>query len=221
MVDIVSPSLMLHSNEVMIVKWTPEDIVPSFLSQNVSSLHVDITLYRQQYIQEGTDWKVSWKDQSTLTSNIVGANGEARVLIPPRNITCRLPLHSSTRSVNVGLCPVAIKVSVNNSLGRHENFALPNSIGVWSGVAFLESSDLDLDLRGVCDNWAESEKDSGASGEALLQAVISCPPNEFLARLDADYEEELLTSLFRRTNFPAQAMGFLHPGVSTCYRQAM
>lgn len=218
--DIGSPSLMLRSNDRMTVKWSPEDILPSFLSQNVSSLFVDITLYRQLYVQDGLNWMVSWKDESILSSSLVGADGEATVLIPSLSLTCRLPLHSSTKSVDAGLCPVAIKVSVSDALGRFSNFVLPSSVGVWSGVAFLESSDPNLNLRQVCDEWGESEMKSGTSGETLLQNVISCPPNEFLARIDADYEEEILTSLFRRTNFPTQVMEFLHPGVAICYRQA-
>ena len=224
-VDIGSPSLMLHSGELITIRWSPEDIVPSFLTENISSLSFDITLSRQLYTRDKRNrWQVSWNKEYVLAQNISGDDGEAMVSIPSIKLVCRLPLEKSGY-VDVGLCPIAIKVHVSvsgESERQDSSFVLPNSVGVWSGVAFMESSDLvGMELQTVCEEWGKLENNSGNTGENLLRNVVPCPPNEFLARIDPDYEEEILSSLFRSTNFSRQAMAFLHPGIASCYHQAM
>lgn len=226
-VDIESPSLMLHPKEMIPIKWSPEDIVPSFLTESISSFRFDIVLYRQLYTRRKRGrrvrWQVSWNEEYMLAQNVSATVGETMVFIPNSTLECTLPLEKSG-SIEVRLCPVAIKVSVSEHGKKQDSsFALPASVGVWSGVAFLDTSSLVEieELHAICKKWGQKEEMSGVTGKRLLQDVVPCPPNEFLARIDPDYEEEILTSLFRRTGFSHQAMAFLHPGISSCYRQAM
>ena len=210
---------MLQPIGAATIKWNPEDIVPNHLPDTNTALNVDITLYMQQYSQDERSWNVDWEIATSLAISVPINDGENEVFIPPLALSCRLPLHDNTRSVQVGLCPVAVKVSVSQNDETNEGITLPDSVGAWSGIVFMESIFPKPNLRDVCDRWGEYEMKSGISGKGLLEQVIPCPPNEATARRDPAFEEETTTSLFRATSYSQKAMIFFHSGISACYRQ--
>ncbi len=214
-VDISSQSVMLQPISAATIMWNPEDITPSYLPAT-TNVNIDITLYEQKYTQIKREWKVNWESASVLALSVPVEDREAQVFIPPLALNCRLPLHDNKRSVEVGLCPVIVKVSISDNEGE---LSLPNSVGVWSGVMFMKSSFPFDNLRDVCTRWSDYEMDSGVTGQRLLQRVIPCPPTQALARNDRSFEEERMTSLFRATSYSQKSMVFFHSGITSCYRQ--
>ncbi|XP_064398468.1 sushi domain-containing protein 2-like isoform X2 [Halichondria panicea] len=210
-----SPTLMLEPVKSATITWTPEDVTPSYLPAT-TNVNIDITSYKQEYTQNEGEWKVNWESATVLALSVPVEDREVQVFIPPLALNCRLPLHDNTRSVDVGLCPVIIKVSVSDNEGE---LSLPNSVGLWSGVMFMKSSFSFDNFRDVCTRWSGYEMDSGVTGQSLLQRVIPCPPTQALARNDRSFEEERMTSLFRATSYSQKAMVFFHSGVTSCYRQ--
>ena len=115
--DISSPSLMLQPISAATISWNPEDVFPSYLPRMTNPLNVDITLYMQQYSQDERLWSVEWKIVTPLAINSLNEDGQAEVVIPSLALNCRLPLHDNTQSVEVGLCPVIVRVSVSGNHG--------------------------------------------------------------------------------------------------------
>ena len=219
MVDISSPTVMLQPISAATITWTPEDITPSHLPAT-TNVNIDITLYKQEYTQIEREWKVNWESATVLALSVPVEDREAQVFIPPLALNCRLPLHDNTRYVDVGLCPVIVKVSISdNSNVNSDSISLPDSIGTWSGMMYMESSFPEPNLRAICDRWGDYEMDSSVTGPNLLQQVIPCPPTEAAARNDRAFEEEKITSLYRATSYSQKTMVFFHPGVTSCYRQ--
>ena len=221
MVDISSetPMLMLQAISAATINWNPEDILPNNRAEINSPSNVDITLYVQQYSQDERSWNVNWEVATSLAIRVPINANQTKVFVPPLALNCRLPLHDNTQSVQVGLCPVAVKVSVSQNDETNEGITLPDSVGAWSGIVFMESNFPQPNLRDVCDRWGEYEMRSGISGEGLLEQVIPCPPNEATARRDPAFEEEKTSSLFRITSYSQRAMTFFHSGISACFRQ--
>ncbi len=219
MVDISSPTVMLQPISAATITWTPEDVTPNYLPAT-TNVNIDITLYKQEYKQNEREWKVNWESVTVLALSVPVEDREAQVFIPPLALNCRLPLHDNTRSVEVGLCPVIIKVSISeNNNVNSDSISLPDSIGAWSGMMYMESSFPEPNLRTICDRWGDYEMDSSVTGPNLLQQVIPCPPTEAAARNDRAFEEEKITSLYRATSYSQKTMVFFHPGVTSCYRQ--
>ena len=131
---------MLQPISAATIEWNPEDIAPNHLPETNTASSVDITLYMQQYSQDERSWTVDWQVATSLAISVPINDGQKEVFIPPLTLSCRLPLHENTRSVEVGLCPVAVKVSVSKIDGTNEGFTVPESVGAWSGIVFMESS---------------------------------------------------------------------------------
>ena len=140
MVDISSPTVMLHPISAATITWTPEDITPSYLPAT-TNVNIDISLYKQEYTQNEREWKVNWESATVLALSVPVEDREVQVFIPLLALNCRLPLHDNTRSVEVGLCPVIIKVSISeNSNVNSDSISLPDSVGAWSGIMYMHGN---------------------------------------------------------------------------------
>ena len=197
--------LLGADNSEMRLSWAPDQLIPSSLENNIT---VDISLYMQKYSSKGRDFTFTWNKFQEIKNNVPN-DGEEMITIPARRFFCRYPLKSAG---DFKVCPVTVKVSVSK-----DNY-LPLSVGIWSGVAFLQSNDVTgCDLRDQCMKWSKAEKDTTP---ARLKRLRPCPPNQLIANFDIEYEREDRSSLLTfSTNYNDTYMESFHPNVEVCYRQ--
>ncbi len=209
--NIDSSSLLFGPEEDIQLSWRPSDVIPGFFSQCTSNISVDISIYRL-FPEGSSSSPTNWKLLETVLQDEPNS-GSARFTLPfrNRNIICDYP---SSFRLNMNICPVAIKVSVSNSMSCE----LPSSLGIWTGVAFLRSGRITDD--GLCVNCeAWSRIDSSSFPQAFGSRLLACPPNQALAIFDSDFERESRLSIMGPTTYDGQYMSLFHEGVSVCYRQ--
>ncbi len=220
--NVITPSLMVNALVEATIQWTPEDIIPNYIPKMFNrSVNVDVLIFSQKYERTdgGKNWQVDWINvKNAGMKEVPLLSGKTVIKFPKLESDCILPLHDRTQSITSPVCPIAIKVSISESLNRNSELLLPSNVGVWSGVHYLDTEN--MMLRTVCEKWGGEEKESGFAGPNLLDMVVACPPMELLARNDRDYQIEEMTSLFRETNFREKFMGFFHSGIAACYRQS-
>lgn len=214
-------SLMLQTKKGYRVEWQSDKLLPIDLPINSSSLNVNVYIYYLKYtLQQNSEWVASWeKVTSEPLQEVEVENSEGRVSIklPSSNNKCQFPLESGI--IDIGLCPIVVKVSVKPEQDEQLSFRLSSSIGIWSGIAFLLSDNTDgQTLRLACESWGDSEENFGRRG---LNDVLSCPPTVGMAQSDARYELEIFQSVFGQTKFAKQSTDFFHPKAGSCYIQSM
>ena len=179
---------------------------------------MDIKLYHQDVkpsIVDGYQWI-----QDGVLGEGLPNTGEASVVIPPNNITCRYPI--AYDHIDFSMCPIAFKITVNELPDSTEaqvtNFIRDTSVGQWSGVAFLMADDTsDTRLRETCEQWSNADGQS-----SMLSQLPACPPTVRLARFDADYQQVQLVSSFVSSNrYHEDSMRLFHPNSHTCFNEAV
>ena len=183
--------------------------------ENADPFTVDIEIYKNQF----TGRRSRWSKVMNLISNHPNS-GEAEVTIPAMSIACQYP---KSTDIMFNVCPIALKVSVSTHLAskrdtQSENIMLPQSAGIWTGVAFLRSSEAsDIDTRKVCDEWSTVEQIAGTG--VALRNLLPCPPTLRLAQTDSNYEREDQSSIMGNTRYSQSSLRFFHPNLMSCYRQ--
>lgn len=210
-VNFSGDELYFTGNEDRVITWSPEQLVPDLLPAD--SVKVDISIYTQKYIR--SDGSFEWEMHHELVNN-VDNDGEEVVNLPLVEISCRYPVYLGREfSAGFGICPIVFRVSVSAS----SSSVLPSSIGLWSGVAFIESSSIrnkELTFRKQCLAWADAEK----ANTARLRQLRSCPPNQLVASFDIELEREDRFSILSSTTYEEQYMNYFHPDtIDVCYRQ--
>ena len=218
-VNIASSTLMFRSKAKVQVSWPPHQLISAAIPINSSLLSVDISLYTQEYtLLSSGMWRAEWRHLATPVTSIKNSIGKAEVALPPSDIKCTFPLTSG--SIQVGVCPIVVKVSVSKITQSKVSLMLPSDIGIWSGIVFLQTERADSSrLRAMCKKWGESEETLGQNGQTLLDKVLTCPPTQNLARFDPNFEEESYRSILSSTQYASQIMGFLHPNIDICFVQ--
>ena len=194
--------LLLTSNEQREITWLPEHLVPVEFTD--IAITVDIRLYVQQYnIKEGD---FEWKMHESILQDVPN-DGQEMITIPRSRVSCNH--HRRDIGISFQICPVAIRVSISKkSL---------SPIGIWSGIAFLESSSSNVKTLGnQCNRWTEAE----ASSFSSLRRLQSCPPTRLVANFDVELELEDRVSITNPdSKYAEQYMDYFHPGAEVCYRQ--
>lgn len=199
-VSISGEGLLLIPNEKRSITWSPEQLLPDELSGSAVSVVISI------YVQHG-DSNYNWGLLDTL-SEVTPNDGEETVTIPSiSKFYC-----SSSKVSRFEVCPVAIKVSI------HSSALLPTTIGMWSGIVFLQSgSSVSSSIRDQCEDWSESEL---GSSSPRLEKLRPCPPNQLVANFDVELEKESRTSIVdSTTDYEQKYMEYFHPNTEVCYRQ--
>lgn len=133
--------LLFTSLQVRTISWSPDLVLPD--QRAGDSVYVDISLYGQEHVRSSGDSTFTWKLLAVLVTDTPN-DGEETVTIPSgTEASCNLFIPTLKK---FNICPIAIKVSVCAST------LLPTSIGIWTGIAFLQSGFVKgTDLRQQCD----------------------------------------------------------------------
>ncbi len=189
-----SQSLLLVQETDILVTWPTDQFNPE-----ISTINDEVSI--SIYIQDQETWKLD----AILVENTPN-DGEEMINIPSKHFYCRYPVTITRGAFTV--CPVALKISL-----RQDPEPL-NTIGVWSGVAFLNSRK-DI-FQPDCDDWFSVQQSNIAS----LRSIASCPPNQLVANFDIKYEREDRSSVVTFSkDYEEKFMGYFHPNVGVCYRQ--
>ena len=218
-VDLAPGGLLLAGEDERTITWSPNSILSSQLVPNPENIKVDVKLFRQE-IKSSSLSQYQWIQEDTLSEQLPN-NGEAKVVIPSINITCRYPI--AYDQVNFGVCPIALKITVNSLPDSTDTkvaeFIPQTNVGQWSGVAFLRADDnSDMKLRETCEKWSNADVQS----ESRLSQLRACPPTLRLARFDPVYQQIQLVSFFsRNSRYHEDSMSLFHPDSHTCFNEAM
>ena len=218
--DLVPGGLLFTGGDERTIRWSPESILSSQVAPSVrpEEITVAIKFFRQELVPSSLD-QYRWIEVATLNESLSNS-GEASVVIPSIDITCRYPI--AYDNIDLSVCPVIFEVTVNSLPDGAENTIseyIPGAnIGQWSGVAFLRAANTsDMELRNTCERW--SNADTQASRLSQLRA---CPPTIRLARFDLAYQQAQQVSLFARgSRYEEDAMRLFHPDSHVCYIEAV
>ena len=189
-----SQSLLLVQETDILVTWPTDQFIPE-----ISTINDEVII--SIYIQDQETWKL----HAILVENTPN-DGEEMINIPSKNFFCRYPVTITRGGFSV--CPVALKISLR------QDPEPPNTIGVWSGVAFLNSRK--EIFQAECDSWLLVQQSNSAS----LRSIASCPPNQLVANFDIKYEREDRSSVVTLSkDYEEKFTSYFHPNVGVCYRQ--
>ena len=145
--------LYFKQNDLIKLSWLPQEVVPSYLTNDTESLKLKIELYQQYKHRNALSWKLV--GNGPLISNTAN-DGSEEIKIPNGLVMNYCPDQNL-------LCPVAFKVSVVSDTVIDIPWAgkvtLPSFIdaGIWSGIAYLQSDSAnETYLSMLCDNWANA-----------------------------------------------------------------
>lgn len=191
------------------ISWSPDLVLPDqHFGSSVDM--VDISLYGQEHFRNGVDFIFTWKLLEVLVEDTPN-DGEETVTIPSGTAASCNPFIPTLKK-GFNICPVAIKVSVSKS-----TLVLPSSIGIWTGIAFLQSGFVKgTELRNQCDRWSAN----AMTFSPLLRRLQPCPPNQLVANFDVELEQEDRSSIIdTSSDYEGKYMEYFHPNINVCYRQ--
>lgn len=196
--------LLLAKSQERTITWSPDLVLPD--NRVGGAISVDISLYEQKHTRIGQNPIFTWKLLKVLVEGTPN-DGEETVTIPSLKASCS-PFLPTVKVFSI--CPVAIKVSVSNSV-------LPTSIGIWTGIAFFRSSFAKgSDLRQQCELWSTDP----STISSTLDRLQPCPPNKLVANFDNELEREDRSSMtYGSSNYEEKYMEYFHPSIDVCYRQ--
>ena len=199
-----SNGLLFSEGDEVILKWSPEILIPSRLENNIT---IDVSTQLQFNVFNSDNFR--FNEVNIYRSNM--NDGFLKVQFRSRpNLRCP----ATTRQF-LEVCPIVFQVSV--SPGQY----LPSSVSIWSGVAFYKPKDLDdSKILMDCDVWKDSVAESGDM--SLFRELPACPPTVPLAVFDVNYRREsMVSSMTSDTSYHQMFMEYFHPNITACYRQSM
>ena len=196
-------ALLFSNGDNLTLKWSPEDLVPRELSNNVT---VDVSIQLQYRLSK------KYLLQTIKMYPSATNNGELKMEFSTEFL---LQCFSDTGSLPFKVCPIAFKISISS------NQYLPEKISIWTGMAFVKPDNLeDTELVFQCDNWIKSVEMSGEL--FLFNELPPCPPTLPLAIFDVTYQKEsMVSSMTSDSTYHNIFMKYFYPDVNVCYRQAM
>ena len=208
--------LLFKPSDTIHVTWPPEEVIPPYLTSGIDQVNVDIEVFEE--IGER-----NWKELNELSQTAVPNSGSQEIIIPSQiGLQCQSEL-SATH-----VCPVAIRVSITMGTpltttgGEIIQSPFLRTIGIWSGVAFIQSRAFsEPQFSTACDMWANPHDSSLITSDEIWNRLPACPPLLSQARLDPKFELEEMESVLGSTStmYPEQSMKFFHPNLMECYRQ--
>ena len=213
--------LYFKANDIVTLSWLPEEVVPSYITNDITNIRVDIQLFQQGIPsrRSSPDWiLIDGAEMLNLTNN-----GLQEFRIPAG-------LEMKICSEQNEVCPVAFKVSASRDTEvditspgvAPTRVMLLSSPGIWSGVAYLQADTTDnTSLLLLCNKWAENN----AILTSRLERLPVCPPTLALASVDVRFRREQLESVATQmdTGYAVGATAFYHPEVTkaTCYLEVV
>lgn len=208
------------------ISWIPNEVFPPEIVETDEPINVHIELY---FLKAENQW------EQFLSSTAIKNTGNHTLEIKPeRRIEC-----PGLTQLSEMLCPMVIKVSAEEGSAPilSSSSTIPSTVGIWSGVAFIASNDVDEgDMSLACHCWADKCSDPSCSGYQLCSGVSSnnnkipplyvsglppCPPTEEQAKFDSSFMVESKSSLISamESKYSRIVMSFYHQGMSKCYIQ--
>ena len=207
--------LYFKQNDVIKLSWLPQEVVPSYLTNDTENIRLKIELYQiYKTSRDILTWKVIGNNPLIAdTAN----DGSEEVTIPSNLVMDDCPDQNF-------LCPVAFKISLVSGAIINIVWAgqvtLPRGIGIWSGVAYLQSDSANETYLGIeCDKWANAQVNKIPTSR--LNELPACPPTLTQATMDNRFRREQFDSPFTNmaTGYGEGATKFYHPGIEVCYQQ--
>ena len=157
--------LYFKANDIVTLSWLPEEVVPSYITNDITNIRVDIQLFQQVS-------NLNWIPIDGAEMLNLNNNGLQEFRIPAR-------LEVRNCMEQNGVCPVAFKVSAarNTEVDITSpgvaaiRVRLPtqvSTVGIWSVVAYLQA-----DNTLLCDKRAE---DMQSNVNPTLENLPACPP---------------------------------------------
>ncbi len=220
--------LYFKANDIVTLSWLPEEVVPSYITNDITNIRVDIQLFQQGILSRRSllDWiPIDGAEMINLSNN-----GLQEFRIPAG-------LEMKICSEQSEVCPVAFKVSATRNTEvditspgvAPTRVILPTrqspAVGIWSGVAYLQADTTDsTSLLLLCNKWAEDTQ-KNAIPTSSLESLPVCPPTQALASVDVRFRREQLESVATQmdTGYAVGATAFYHPEVTkaTCYLEVV
>ena len=214
-VYIANTDLILSSDTMVQVQWSPESIFPMEAPDNYN---VDIELLEMD-IESG-----SWRKMATLGADLPN-NGIANVQIPT--------IQEENTSIESSISPVIIQVALSDSsTGRRAPTTLLERLGRFaqktirnSPMRFLKKLARQAAQRALCELWCALQPPN--IGEEILNRLPPCPTRIRDARApNSGFTEERLSSHIPINigNYLSSLVDdayrqFFHPNTASCFRQ--